>query len=444
VRLRVAAIAAISLSTIGAALGSWDQGAHAQAGRPDIIVVMVDDLGFLPDDRVLKRLPNLRRTFLDRGMRVSGMHSETPICCPGRASFQTGQHTLRHGVFKNDGDLLDARSTFNLALHEAGYHTIFAGKYYNSYSGTKVPPGWDHVAMAVEGFPSTFHVDGQRRAFRGMWKTEITARHATRWLDDAPLDRPVHLWASFNAPHINSKARDPYAPFVPKGDRGARTCSRIDPFKPPTYTTRTNALEAKYPMPKWASGWNLHETCESLLVVDRAVGKLVKLQRERGREGYFVFMSDNGMSWGQRGFAQKNVPTSARLPFYIMGPGIRQGTNSTWLASNIDIAPTLMEIADVGFPSADGHSFLAGLKERPFDGREHVLFVKIQAGPKDYVGWRGVKSKEWFYVAWDNGKRELYSMKQDQWLRRNVARQQQGVVTQLDALLDRRVRASRR
>src|SRR5918996_378048 len=62
---------------------------------PDIVVLMVDDLGSIPDDRVLRRLPHIRGRFIRRGTRVTNMHSETPLCCPGRATFQTGQHTFR-------------------------------------------------------------------------------------------------------------------------------------------------------------------------------------------------------------------------------------------------------------------------------------------------------------------------------------------------------------
>ncbi len=52
---------------------------------PDIIVILIDDMPGI-DDWVLSRLPNIRRTFLEQGVRFTDFHGETPLCCPGRAT----------------------------------------------------------------------------------------------------------------------------------------------------------------------------------------------------------------------------------------------------------------------------------------------------------------------------------------------------------------------
>ena len=80
------------------------------SARPDEIVVMVDDLGAI-DDRILERLPNIKALFLENGLQYDDAYSETPLCCPGRASFLTGQHTAHHGVVMNDARLLDPSHT---------------------------------------------------------------------------------------------------------------------------------------------------------------------------------------------------------------------------------------------------------------------------------------------------------------------------------------------
>ena len=77
--------------------------------RPDIITIMVDDLGYIRNDRVLKHLPNIKKHFLDGGVRLTGMYNEGSLCCPMNASYETGQYINRHGVWKNDGRLLNHR-----------------------------------------------------------------------------------------------------------------------------------------------------------------------------------------------------------------------------------------------------------------------------------------------------------------------------------------------
>lgn len=111
---------------------------------------MVDDLGYMPDDRVLERLPNIKDLFLDGGLRFTAYYSETPVCCPGRAGFLTGQHTRHHGVVRNDARLFDPSNTVATMLDDAGYRTsMMAAKYLNMADRLTdhTPPGWDHVVM---------------------------------------------------------------------------------------------------------------------------------------------------------------------------------------------------------------------------------------------------------------------------------------------------------
>ena len=56
-------------------------------------------------------MPNIRRTFVEHGVRFSDAHGETPTCCPGRAGFLTGLHTHHHGAYKTDGSLFHPGET---------------------------------------------------------------------------------------------------------------------------------------------------------------------------------------------------------------------------------------------------------------------------------------------------------------------------------------------
>jgi arylsulfatase A-like enzyme len=217
-------------------------------------------------------------------------------------------------------------------------------------------------------------------------------------------------------------------------DQEAEACAALPPFKPPSYTTRTNRREMRE-MPPWPRGWRLREVCESLLVVDRAVGQIVAAQAERGRPAIFVLMSDNGMSWGQKGFSLKHTPPATRAPFYVAGTGVAPGASEA-LVSKIDVAPTLAEAAGAQLPSADGTSFLPLLRGEAFAGREELLEVMPASRGVGYTGWSALRTPEWRLIRWDDGKRELYDLLADPWEQRDLVTVEPERAAAMEARLD--------
>ena len=109
---------------------------------------------------------------------------------------------------------------------------------------------------------------------QGRFSDDVIRAEAVRQVREAPTDQPLFSWVSFGAPHVcEAVGEQCYTPEVMRRDQGAEACSSLAPFKPPPYTTRTNPREVRA-MPPWPRGWRLREVCESLLVVDRAVGQL--------------------------------------------------------------------------------------------------------------------------------------------------------------------------
>src|SRR3954466_14174804 len=97
---------------------------------PNIVVLMVDDLGVM-DDRLLSVLPTINSTFLQHGVRFSDYIGNDPLCCPGRTSFLSGQFAHHTGVTVNDARLFDPRESLATELRGAGYQTFISGKYLN-------------------------------------------------------------------------------------------------------------------------------------------------------------------------------------------------------------------------------------------------------------------------------------------------------------------------
>jgi arylsulfatase A-like enzyme len=402
---------------------------------PDIILVTVDDLGYLPDDRVLERLPNITRLWVDGGLRLTSMYDQTPLCSPSRASMLTGKNTLDHGVVRNDPRPLDASETIAVALQSAGYETLMAGKYLNRYDGSTVPPGWDHAVILRSEERSSFWEDGELIRHPGRSSDDVIRQAAVRGVKRAPLDKPLLAWAAPGAPHVcESAGRQCYEPEVMPRDEGARECARLAPSRPPSYTIRTNPREAR-DMPPWPRGWRLRRVCESLLVVDRMVGQLATAQARRGRPVLFLFLSDNGMSWGQHGFSLKHTPPATRSPFYAAGSGI-EPRSSEALVSKIDIAPTLAEIAGVEMPGAAGTSFLPLLEGRAFGGGLELLEVMPASHDEGYQGWSALRTPDRRFIRWDDGQRELYDLAADPWERRDLLADEPQVAVEMEARLD--------
>jgi N-acetylglucosamine-6-sulfatase len=403
--------------------------------QPDIFVVMVDDFGYLDDERVLERLPNIRELWLKNGLRFRQMYDESPLCCPSRVSFLTGQHTLNHGVVRNNGNLLDHDDTIAVALQEAGYRTMQTGRYLIRYDGSTKPPGWDRSFIMATAEPPAFWRNGRRLDFDRGFVDDIIRRQAIKWVQNAPTDRPLFAWVTPVAPHpCQSDGEQCYLPAVMQRDQGAAECKGIDKFKPPTFSTRVNAREVRG-MPNWGSGWRLRSICESMLVVDRTVGQLIEQQAKRDRPAYFIFTSDNGMAWGQKGFSLKHTPPSTRTAFYMSGPGIEPAITEA-LTSKIDIAPTIAELAGAAVPWADGISFEPLLRGEPWPGREELLHDMPRSNDKSYPGWVALRTPQWRYIRWENGDEELYDLAVDPWEVTNLVDKRPGVADDMEQRLD--------
>ncbi len=419
----MALLALLSIPALAA-----DRTAHVTQ-RPDEIVIMVDDLGAI-DNRILDRLPNIKALFLKQGLQFDKTYSETPLCCPGRASFLTGQHTAHHGVVVNDARLLDPSHTIATALHDDGYYTMMAGKYLNGAPllADHMPPGWDHVAMLNDwstSQSSDWWVD-DLPAVAGYFDRYID-QTATAWLAQAPADKPLFMWIAPHAPHKSASSTKDWEPDIESQYMGDPRCAGIKPWRPPNYA-----------VPNLPAGYPLDDICRSMLTVDDMVGHLRDAAAAEGRNPVWVLMSDNGMAWGADGYLLKNVPQADGLPYYMTGPGIDHGKTDA-LISNIDIGPTLADLAGTTMPKADGKSFVKALDGHS-SARKALLEDHPVGGPTgegDVASgpWWGVRTPRWHLVVW-NGV-SLYDTVADPWEMDNVAGEHMDVVVQLADIFNR-------
>jgi N-acetylglucosamine-6-sulfatase len=387
-------------------------GAAPAISQPDIVVLMVDDLGDV-GPRILERLPHLSALFLN-GRSFDEAYSEQPLCCPGRATFLTGQHVRHHGVTINDARLLDPTNTIATALHDAGYHTGLIGKYLNlaELLDDPSPVGWDSVALLLLGDDETYTASPTTsdwlindEATSLGYRDRAVSDLSVQFVQDAPADEPLFMWSNPRAPHWATTFKEPWAAAIEPPYVGDARCAGIEPWKPPSYSYS-----------KAPDGFPLDDICRSLLTVDDEVGQLETAFAARGTQPLWMLTSDNGMAWGEHSFPLKNVPWATPLPLYFAGPGIMPGHTDA-LVSNIDFGPTLAELGGTTMPWADGVSFARLLHQ---DGSFRAVMIEDQPEPGFTGGpwrkrWHAIRTPQWHLLRIGQRKALLYDLVHDPW-----------------------------
>ena len=208
--------------------------------RPNIVMVMLDDLG-PHDGRLFSAdiMPNLHELVVSQGIRFTDFHAEVPLCGPSRANLLTGQHAHNSGAASNDGQQLDPTTTIATELSEAGYHTAYAGKYLNGYRqltpDRRDPPGWSafDVIDSNQGKYYWYQIrdrEGgvtQHRTDAADYSTDVIADIAVERLGEVPADQPLF---SLIAPFT------PHEPNLPAPRHvGDPRCADLEPWAPPEY-----------------------------------------------------------------------------------------------------------------------------------------------------------------------------------------------------------------
>ena len=200
---------------------------HAAASKPNIILILADDMGFSDIGCFGSEVstPNLDR-LAARGCRVNQWYNN-PRCCPSRASIMTGLYAQQAGMgmMVSDygrypypgyvGDLSHQTITIPEALKQVGYQTAMVGKWHLAPTEPVGKPNWplqrgfDHfwgmVAGASVYYESPWTMSGNDKLPpppKDQYLTDIWADHAAGYVHElAGNKQPFFLYAAFNAPH---------------------------------------------------------------------------------------------------------------------------------------------------------------------------------------------------------------------------------------------------
>jgi arylsulfatase A-like enzyme len=403
---------------------------------PNVILVVTDDqtAGSMEGEPVA--MPWLHDRLDEPGWTTfTNAIVTTPLCCPSRASILTGRVARHTGVRTNDdGAALDDADTLAVWLHDAGYRTALIGKYLNGYpwdDPPPIPPGWDRWFAKLNASRATVYSgydvvdDGERRTVGSApedYATDLLAREAVAFVESAAADRPFFLYFTPSAPHEPAEPAPRHASLLeqPASVPDASALAAMnDVSGAPAWIRERPPIDAD-------TGAALADTelreRIALRAVDDAFRALWQAVDARGEldRTIWIFLSDNGYSFGERRWVGKTCPweTCIHVPFVVHAPGTLGGI-SPELVANIDVAPTIADLAGVEAPAVDGVSLR--------DVVEHGTPPARRAVPIEWSGdgrvpaWWGVRTPNAVLIHHADGTVELYDLSEDPDQRRNLA-----------------------
>jgi N-acetylglucosamine-6-sulfatase len=158
---------------------------------------------------------------------------------------------------------------------------------------------------------------------------------------------------------------------------------------------------------------------ESLLAVDEGVGAMLDALRASGElaNTLFVFTSDNGFLQGEHRVPYgklKAYEPSVRVPVLMRGPGVPSDKHVSQLTGNVDLAATIVDVANARpGRTLDGVS-LRELARRPASfARRSILLENGLSGDRRSPRYTAIRTSHYKYVEYANGERELYDLRDD-------------------------------
>jgi len=369
---------------------------HAQGRRPNIVVIVADDMGYA--DIGVHGSTDIPTPHIDAlakgGIRFTDAYVSGPFCSPTRAGLLTGRYPQRFG---HEFNLARGPEEFGLPLDEttmadrlrsAGYRTALFGKWHLGSSAPFHPMerGFDEFYGFLLGAHS-YHdpmptganpvLDGRTPVKEMAYLTDTLAGRAAEFIGRQG-SRPFFLYLAFNAVHTPLQATDRYLARFPNiADEQRRTYAAM------------------------------------LSAMDDGIGRTMAALGAAGLEEntLIFFFSDNGGPTMQgttingasnaplRGSKRQTLEGGIRVPFIIQWKGhLPAGTTDARPVIQLDVLPTALAAAGVDVRSQwklDGVNLLPFLTGKAAGQPHDALYWRLGAMMAIRKGgWKLVKSSE--------------------------------------------------
>jgi arylsulfatase A-like enzyme len=374
-------------------------------------------------NRILET-PNIDRIAAE-GMRFRNAFVTNALCAPSRATLLTGLYSHSHGVFDNSNRrIAPEQKLLSELLREAGYEVAFCGK--SHMGGALRDRPWDYYfgfqgqgrylkPIIAEG------VDGKDVPHDGYMDDVVTGR-ATEWLKGRG-SRPFCLFLFFKAPHRSWVRAPRHADLyddvnIPKPDTLDKDPAEFG--KPSAFVRADNRIGGFDDVKSLDSF--LKDYYSTLVAVDENVGRVLDALKSSGKldETAILYTSDNGFFAGEWNMFDKRFmhEPSIRVPMLVRYPKMAgAGTTCESMVLNIDIAPTVLDLANAAVPDwMHGRSMRPLLSGLPVEWRKDWYYEYYEfPGPHSVRKQRGVRTEKYKLIHYfeDPEEFELYDLEKD-------------------------------
>lgn len=409
-------------------------GAANNTGKPNILVVLCDDLGY--NDVSFNGSKDVKTPQLDKlaknGAICTSAYVAHPFSGPSRASLMTGRYPQligtpynlpEQGLEPNVGVPVNEAFMSNV-LHDNGYFTAALGKWHlgslpqfhpNSrgfdefygflggghqyFADQYLKTYANYLKSGSKKYAGYFSpmIHNQELANESGYITDVLSNEAINIINtSAKGDKPFFMYLAYNAPHTPLEALDSdMKKFSSIKDKDRRTYAAM------------------------------------VYAVDRGVGKIVKALKANKQfdNTLIVFLSDNGGDFdhGACNFPLKGTKGDSweggfRVPMFWHWPAqIAPKTSIDYPISSLDLFPTFAKLANATLPAGkivDGLDIMSVLKgeKRPSDDRMIYVF-RHREGYNDVAARKG----DWKITRMGNEPWQLYNITDDKCEKKNMS-----------------------
>jgi len=413
--------------------------------KPNILFIMTDQhhashMGCAGHPQAIT--PNMDR-LAEMGTRFTNAYTQNPICLPSRVSLLSGQYCQNHGFYGNFAPTPERLPNFFAHFRENGYRTALIGKAHlpdqphiwalgdmDAYYDT--PHYADFIRAKGHEPDHNGHPEFDFKMINDARVSELPFEDSfegfcvqkCREFIHGCKDQPFCIELSFNRPHHNLTPAKEFWDLYPDDLEMPETWKQDASDRPAHFrnmVTHTQdelegIFEPKENLAWQKRNWKAYLACISHS--DHAIGCMLDALEETGKleNTVIIYGADHGGYHHNHGIVEKAPGICSEdvcnVPYIWVGPGLPQGEVIPALVENIDLVPTIADLA--GLPEmnwVDGVSLKPLLEGQTDQVKEEAVTENIRSKAIRWENWRFVHYPRGMFGEEDVG--ELYDLESD-------------------------------